>query len=284
MTTEPNSLSPLFALNDYETFVDRLVDTHGASNVLINMTRPVLQDVRVRRAIDYALDKPGIVRRFTFGAGTVATEDIPRFMWAYDARLRVTPYDPARARALLREAGRRRGANGFAVKGGRPLTLDFAYAQNNVTYRLIAVEIQAELRAVGIDARVKGYNGALMFAGRAAGGIYQSGNFDLAWYTMTLGIDPDSSGRFTCGAIPPNGQDYSRYCNARMDAAQEAGLTHYNRAARKRAYATSQELLARDVPLVFVYWPKDIEAFNPRLRGFAPNPITAAWNVQQWSF
>ncbi len=45
-------------------------------------------------------------------------------------------------------------------------TLDFAYAQNNVTYRLIAVQIQAELRAVGIDARLKGYNGAMMFAGR----------------------------------------------------------------------------------------------------------------------
>lgn len=261
-----------------------LVDTHGAANVLINTTRPVLRDVRVRRAIDYALDKPGIVRRFTFGAGTVATEDIPRFMWAYDPRLQVTPHDPARARALLREAGWVPGKSGFVAKNGRPLRLEFAYAQNNVTYRLIAVEIQAELRAVGIDADVKGYNGAMMFAGLSAGGIYQSGNFDLAWYTMTLGIDPDSSGRFTCGAIPPNGQNYSRYCNAAMDAALTAGLTHYDRAARKRAYAVSQQLLAGDVPLAFVYWPKDVEAYNPRLRGFAPNPVTPTWNAQDWVF
>lgn len=261
-----------------------LVDTHGASNVLINMTRPVLRDVRVRRAINAAIDKAGIVQRFTFGAGTVASEDIPRFMWAYDARLRPTPHAPARARALLREAGWLPGRNGLVYKAGRPLRLEFAYAQNNVTYRLIAVEIQAELRSVGIDAEVKGYNGAMMFAGLSAGGIYQSGNFDLAWYTMTLGIDPDSSGRFTRGAIPPNGQNYSRYCSAAMDAAQTAGLTSYGRRERKRAYAASQDLLAKDVPIAFVYWPKDVEAYNPRLRGFAPNPVTPTWNAQDWLF
>jgi len=261
-----------------------LVNTHGASNVLINMSRPALRDVRVRRAIDYAIDKAGIVERFTFGAGTVATEDIPAFMWAYDSQLRPTPHDPARARALLREAGWLPGRNGLVFKDGRPLRLEFAYAQNNVTYRLIAVEIQSELRAVGIDAEVKGYNGAMMFAGLAAGGIYQSGNFDLAWYTMTLGIDPDSSGRFMCGAIPPNGQNYSRYCNAAMDAAQTAGLTDYDRGGRRRAYAASQRLLARDVPIAFVYWPKDVEAYDPRLRGFAPNPVTPSWNAQDWLF
>ena len=261
-----------------------LVNTHGASNVLINMTRPELRDVRVRRAIELAINKPAIVQRFTFGAGTLATEDIPSFMWSYDPTLRVTPYDPARARALLAEAGWRPGSGGIVRKDGRPLTLELAVAQNNVTYRLVAVDIQADLRAVGIDAQVKGYNSALMFAGLSAGGIYQGGNFDLAWYTMTLGIDPDSSGRFTCNAIPPNGQNYSRYCDAAMDRAQTAGLTHYDEASRKRAYAASQQLLARDVPLVFVYWPKDVEAYDPRLRGFAPNPVTAAWNAQDWVF
>ncbi len=46
----------------------------------------------------------------------------------------------------------------------------------------------------------------------------------------------------------------------------------------------AKQLLARDVPLVFVYWPKDVEAFDPRLHGFAPNPVTAAWNAEAWSF
>ena len=124
----------------------------------------------------------------------------------------------------------------------------------------------------------------MMFAAKQAGGVYQSGNFDLAWYTMSLGLHPDSSGRFMCDAFPPNGQNYSRYCNKEMDAAQTAGLSSFDEAVRKRAYAKSEDLLARDVPIVFVYWPLDTEAYNPRLHGFAPNPMTASWNAQEWHF
>jgi peptide/nickel transport system substrate-binding protein len=264
--------------------VAHLVATHAASNVLINLTRPDLQDVRVRRAIAAAIDKRAIVRKLAFGAGTLATEDLPSFMWAYDPRVRPDVYDPARARALLATAGWRPGADGIVGKNGHRLSPVFAYAQNNVTARLIAVQIQSYLRAVGIDVQLKGYNSAVMFAPYAAGGIYQRGNFDLAWYTMTLGVDPDASGRFTSGAVPPDGQNYSRYRNAEMDAAQRAGLTSFDRAARKRAYARSQELLARDVPVVFVFWPKNIDACDARLRGFAPNPVTPTWNAQDWSY
>ncbi len=129
--------------------------------------------------------------------------------------------------------------------------------------------MQSYLRAVGIDVQLKGSTTQMMFGAYAAGGVYQAGHFDLAWYTMTLGIDPDASGRFTCGAIPPNGQNYSRYCSAAMDAAQTAGLSTFDLAARRRAYARSQELLARDVPIVFVFWPKNIDAYDVRLHGFA---------------
>jgi peptide/nickel transport system substrate-binding protein len=259
-----------------------LVDIHGASNLLINQTRPQFRDVRVRRAIAHAIDKEAIVRRFTFGAGTPATEDLPSFMWAYEPNVQRYAYDPARARALLREAGWQPGPEGIVLKAGRPLTAVLAFSSNNVTARLVGVQIQGYLRAIGIDVQLKGYNNAMLYAGYGAGGVYQNGNFDLAWYTMTLGVDPDSSGRFMCDAIPPGGQNYSRYCNSQMNVAQEAGLATYDRAARKRAYSVSQKLLARDVPIVFVFWPKDVEAYTPRLHGFAPNPLTPSWNAGSW--
>jgi peptide/nickel transport system substrate-binding protein len=257
---------------------------HGAANVLINTSRPQLGDVRVRRAIAAAIDKDAIAKDFTYGAGRPATEDLPSFMWAYAPHVRSEPHDLDRAKTLLREAGWTAGPGGIVAKDGKPLSLTFAYAQNNAAAQHIAVQIQSYLRAAGIDAQLKGYTTAMMFGAYAAGGIYQSGNFDLAWYTMTLGIDPDSSGRFTCAAIPPNGQNYSRYCNREMDAAQAAGLAAFDETARKRAYVRSQALLARDVPIVFVYWPNDTQAYDARLHGFRPNPIVATWNAHEWSF
>jgi peptide/nickel transport system substrate-binding protein len=203
-------------------------------------------------------------------------------MWAYEPNVQRYAYDPGRARALLREAGWKPGPDGIATKDGHTLSAVLAFASNNVTARLISVQLQGYLRAVGIDVELKGYSNAMMFAGYAAGGVFQGGNYDLAWYTMTLGVDPNSAGRFSCNAIPPAGQNYSRYCAKEMDAAQKAGLATYERSARKRAYSESQRLLARDVPIVFIYWPKDMEAFTPRLHGLAPNPATPSWNAYAW--
>ena len=69
-----------------------------------------------------------------------------------------------------------------------------------------------------------------------------------------------------------------------MDAAQTAGLATFDLALRKRAYARSQQLLARDVSVAFVYWPKNIAAYVERLHGFAPNPVVPTWNAHDWSF
>ena len=60
-----------------------LTNLHGASNVLINTARPDLRDVRVRRAIAAALDKAAITTNFAYGAGTVASEDLPAFSPLY---------------------------------------------------------------------------------------------------------------------------------------------------------------------------------------------------------
>jgi peptide/nickel transport system substrate-binding protein len=260
-----------------------LTPIHGAANILVNLTEPLLQDVRLRRAIAFAIDKQAIVTRFTFGAAKVATADLPDFMPAYNPNVARYPYDPAKAAALLRQAGWRPGADGVLARDGKRLSLVIAFPQQSATSRLVSATVQSYLRAAGIDAQLKGYPNNIMFGAYANGGIYQTAKFDLAIYTMTFGVDPDSSARFECGAIPPNGLNYSRYCNKAMDAAQEAGLRTPDEGKRKQAYGVSQALLARDVPLVFLYWPSDVDAHSARLHGYRPNPLTASWNAQEWT-
>jgi peptide/nickel transport system substrate-binding protein len=261
-----------------------LTENHGASTLTMNNARAPLRDVRVRRAIVAAIDKVSLAQKITGGAGTPATEDLPDVMWAYDPHVHAQAYDPVAARALLREAGYEPGVDGIVSKDGKALQFVLAFVATNATARAAAVQIQASLRAIGIDVVTKAYNGAQFFAGYGAGGILQNGTFDLAWYTMTLGIDPDSSGRFTCGAFPPTAQNYSRYCSPAMDAAEAIGVQNPEQSARKAAYARVQELLARDAPIDFVFWPKNVDGYDPHLRGFAPNPEVSTWNTEDWSF
>jgi peptide/nickel transport system substrate-binding protein len=265
------------------SIVPVLTPIHGAANILVNMTEPIFSDVRVRRAIAFAIDKQAIVTRFTFGAAKVATADLPDFMWAYNPNVMRYPYDPAKSAALFRAAGWTPGADGVLSRGGKRFSIVLAYPVQSATARLVATTVQSYLRAAGVDAQLKGYPNNLMYGPYAAGGVYQTAKFDLAIYTMTFGVDPEAAARFECRTIPPNGLNYSRYCERAMDAAQEAGLRSPDQTVRKRAYGASQALLARDLPLVFLYWPSDVDAHSSRLEGYRPNPLTASWNAHEWS-
>ena len=85
------------------------VNVNGYYYVQLNLARPDLSDPRVRQAIAYAIDKNELVRTLTYGTQTVATADIPDWMWAFNPHVRSYPHDPARgAIAVARaRAGRR---------------------------------------------------------------------------------------------------------------------------------------------------------------------------------
>ncbi|MFN2449314.1 MAG: peptide ABC transporter substrate-binding protein [Candidatus Baltobacteraceae bacterium] len=260
------------------------VDVNGYEDVQLNVQRPALQDVRVRQAVAYAIDKPRIVQTLTYGTQPIALWDMPKFMWAYDPN--VTPvytHNVQMAKKLLAQAGYTRGANGMVSKGGEPLTLVMVSNNSNVTRRKNTVEVQAMLREVGIDAQIKYYDGDVLFAPVGEGGILQGGKFDLALAGWYAGVDPDDSSQFACANVAPAGYDYSRYCSPEMDAAQKMALENYDLPTRKKAYSQIQHLLARDLPEIFFYDLRTMEPVSENFKGFRPNPVIESWNAWEWS-
>jgi len=259
-----------------------LVAQNAYEGMALNTARPILSDVRVRRAIAHVLDKPRLLAEFTAGSATLATEDLPTFMWAYDPDVRPYPYDPAAARRLLSDAGWEPGADGTRRRAGERLALSLSYNTGNTTRQALAVAAQAALRSIGIDAQIKTYPGTLLFAPYGMGGILARGNFDLDLSGWIAGIDPNNADQFSCPAMPPNGSNITRFCTPALDAAQLAALSNYDQAARKRAYARIQRMLAEDVPEIFFWYPRQIHPISPDLKGFSPNPVNEAWNAYQW--
>jgi ABC-type transport system substrate-binding protein len=244
---------------------------NGFYSLLFNTQSPFMSDVRVRRAVAFAIDKANFVRTTMFGQQTAATEDIPDWSWAYDPAVHSRPYDRRQALALLAQAGH------------GPLSILLVTENSNATYRQLALQTQAALHSVGIQAQIKLFPGAQFYAPAGEGGILQSGKYDLAVFGWYAGIDPDDSAQFTCENVAPAGYNYARYCNPEMDAAETMALTHYDQATRKRAYADTQALLARDVPEIFFSYLRQMEPVSVDLRGFDPNPVEENWNAWQWS-
>jgi ABC-type transport system substrate-binding protein len=259
------------------------MQVNGYYGLLFNTQSPSMRNPLVRRAVAFAIDKQYLVKTTMFGQQTVATADIPNWSWAYDRGLRSQPYDPNQARALLARAGYTSGRDGVMTMNGTPLTVLLANENSNATYRQLAVQVQAALRGVGIQALIKQFPGVQFYAPAAEGGILQSGKYDVAVFGWYAGIDPDDSAQFTCRNVAPAGYNYARYCNPEMDAAQTMALTHYDQATRKRAYATTQALLVRDVPQMFFNYLRQMEPISVDFKGLDPNTVEENWNAWQWS-
>jgi peptide/nickel transport system substrate-binding protein len=250
--------------------------------IAFNTTHPPLGDVRIRQAISYALDRKRLVDDLTFGTAQSADQDLPPFLWAHAEGLPRYAYSPAKARQYLNASGWIPGSDGIRRKAGQKLTLDLAYTTENATRRRGVILVQAMLREVGIDLHPKPYLGERLFAPLSLGGILQAGKYDLAWFGWISGVDPDNSTLVTCGAIPPRGQNFSRYCRPALDSLELQALGSFNRTKRRASYQRIEEILAQDEPLIPLWWPAQIQAVNPDFTDFAPNPVTETWNAYRW--
>lgn len=260
------------------------VDVNGYEDIQFNVAKGnTLNDMRVRQAVAYAIDKPRLVDTLTFGQTKVAIEDQPPFMWSYDPNVKQYPHDAALARQLLQQDGYKPRADGIMMKNGQPLTLTLVSNSSNTTRRKNSVIVQQMLHEAGILAQIKYFPGDVLFAPVGEGGILQGGHFDLSLAGWYAGVDPDDASQFTCANVAPAGYNYPRYCNSDMEAAQIIALNNYDRPTRKKAYARIQELLARDLPEVFLYYQRGMHPISVNFKGFAPNPVTESWNAWQWS-
>jgi peptide/nickel transport system substrate-binding protein len=263
--------------------VRQLAEAPAYTAILFNTARTPLDDARVRQALVLGMDRASIVRDDTYGTGKLAVADLSPFYWAFDASLAPVPYHLSRAKALLDSAGWRPGPDGVRIRNGKRLSVQLVYGNGSQLVRTISAQVQQMYRPLGVEIELKGFDYATLYAAAQNGGILNGGKFDLAMYSWISGSDPDDSSQWTCGAVPPAGNNVSRYCSPQMEAAQRAALSTFDRPVRKRAYATIQSLLLHDAPGAFVYYQSLRYAHAADLRNFMPNGTTESWNAQDWS-
>jgi peptide/nickel transport system substrate-binding protein len=246
----------------------------------INLSRPQLADVRVRRAIAEAVDWRRINATVFHGIDQLAVSDIFPESWAAPA-LPPYRYDPADAKRLLAEAGWKTGRDGFLHKGPLALRLTIYATTGHEENTESQVVIQSMLRAVGIDLTVRNYPGSYLFA--MDGPLY-TGKYDLEWSIETNGPDPDNSGDWNGAFIPPRGANTSWLNDPIVNATSAAAASTFDVAARKRLYQREEERIRVLVPAVFFSWRTNYTAMNDDLKNYVPAAfIGDSWNAWQWS-
>jgi len=253
------------------------------SMIGFNNERPILSELAVRRALVLATDRKRMIDTVTYGVQILNESDQPAFSWAYDSAIKPIPFDLARARATLDGAGWRVGADGIRVKNGRRLHVTVATTTGNAVGARVAVLQQSAWKNIGVELEVKQYASALMFAAYGAGGILQTGKFDIGFFSWENGVDPDDSTLFMCNQIPPNGYNQVRFCDHELDAQERIALNSNDRAVRKKAYARIQEILVDQVPQFTMWFARRFDIVSDDVKGYRPaRAVSTFWNTWEY--
>jgi peptide/nickel transport system substrate-binding protein len=252
------------------------VPTAVVAGLAFNTARPPLDDALVRRALAMSIDRNGMVRKITLGFYPVTDMIQPRFSWAFDPSVREPGYDPAGADRLLDAAGWLRGPDGVRRRAGVPLHLVYVQFPETATGVRVSVAVAAALRQRGIDVTIKAVSNAQLFLPRT--GALAAGAFDLAYVPWTMGADPDDSSVLGCDGA----SNYMRWCDPRVERLENEALSATGEATRKRLYGRIGRIVAREVPILFLFNADYVYAYRKRLRGFAPNAFLPTWNAYRW--
>ena len=248
----PTSLSP-DAVRRLERDPNLQVKVFPGSNVVLltlNTSSPPLDNVKVRQAIAYAIDRESLIKNLLLGLGKIAHSIIPEESWAYSPGQSYS-YNPAMAKRLLDEAGfPDPDGDGPKMRFNKPIV--YKLSGSSVSGRQYAGVIQNYLKEVGIpvDIQTSEQNTLLVELRR--------GNFQIA-YTQWVGGNQDPifyKDLFATSEIPTEtrlSRNRSRYSNKELDALLEEAVNTFDRQKDRELYTKIQDIVSRDVP-IFPLW------------------------------
>jgi peptide/nickel transport system substrate-binding protein len=279
----------------YFNFTDPNVEGSTGERSSLETTHPAFNDIAVRKAMNFAIDRDTIANEF-YGNGQMAAWQYLVGLPAYDNGNRPYSYDPAMANQLLDEAGWTMDGN-TRSKDGVELSFDYQTTINPVRQDTQAV-VQANLADVGIEVELVSYD-ATIFFDSGVGNEQNLTHFyaDLQMYTSEIPspFPVEYLNNFYAGPDNVNvaqmandwsGGNSARYVNAEYDAALDAARTATDPEAATAAIIRCSDILTDDAAVLpLVARASSVGAVAGTL--VAENIALAAfegdfWNIANW--
>ena len=243
----------------------------------MNLTRPALADIKVRKALNLAVPVATIAEKVFFGFAKAPDSPL-----AFDAighkSVGETVFDQEKAKALLAEAGYTAGSDGVLAKDGAKLTLSLFAPEGLFPGDVSVAEIvAASLKQVGIDAQIT----------KIEKGAYwdhlRQDKANLAWDLAMVGFNPsNASGTYHLASLfksnaddegKPDVWNIGRYRNAEVDELLNVADSAPEESARMEALGKAQELVWADAPYLWLQINENVSAVRKPVTGVTVMPI-----------
>ncbi len=262
--------------------VKPIVD-NGFSYLGLKLYKPEFQNVKVRQAIEYALNRPQMIQGIMKGYATPVSGPLPPVSWAYATPqdgMNLYNYNPTQANQLLDEAGWKKGANGMRIdpSTGQEANLHLSYSSGNPTTQAEAVAIQQYLQAVGLKVTLDSPMDFNTLAQKVETNDKSIQMWLMAW---SLSVDPDPRGLWDS----TDAMNFERWKDPHNDQliADTWGAKAFDQSYRKQAFINWQLYVNQQMPLNFLWARDDIYAYSNKLHIPANDWSSAGvLNPQQW--
>lgn len=243
-----------------------------------NLSDPKFQDIRVRQAINCAVDKQRIVDTVFFGLAKVTTGPFMLDSWAYNHDVKPAGYDPLKARELLREAGWKDDDwDGWLEKDGSHFEFTLMINQGN-NERLKAAEIiQGCLKDVGIKMKIRVLEWSTLISE-----FINKRRFEAVLMGWFLTRDPDNFDIWHSSKTREGEFNFVGYKNAEVDRLLEDGRRTFDQDKRTKIYHRIHELIYQEQPYLFLYSSEVLPIVSKRFRNVEASPIGIGYNFIKW--
>ena len=225
--------------------------------VALNNSKGVLQDVKVRQAMNYAVDKDVIVNDILGGLATVADAPIAPDTWGY-ASTKTYECDVEKAKELLAEAGY---PDGIELELWTPVGRYLMDTQ-------VCENLQAQWEKAGIKVNIRQWEFQALMS------EVKKGEFDmvlLGWSPSTGDADQGLYPVFHSSQFPPN-SNRAFYNNAEVDQLLEGAKTEVDEQVRMEMYKNAEQLIMDDAAWTFLYYPKQALTYRSNISGIEMLP------------
>lgn len=273
-----DGLSPSDALRIRKTASLRLISTPSRQFDYIawNLRRAPFAETGVRRALALAIDRQALVEALWGDWARVAVGPIPFESWARDRELAPLPYDPARARLLLAEAGYADSdRDGLLERQGEPFRFELSTNSGNRQRSDALVLVQEQLRRVGIEAVPRLYEIQTLTEKNLAG------DFDATLAGWSVDTTLDLRPYFHSREIAA-GWNFIAYSNPEVDRLLDEIRNVPALDLARPLFVRLQRLLHEEQPYAFLWEPSRLAAVRRGIAGVEPNSLSALASLPRW--
>jgi peptide/nickel transport system substrate-binding protein len=245
----------------------------------LNMRRDdaATKDINVRRGIAYAIDKDVLTEEIMEGQAKRQCSVFPDTSWAYTSDVACYDYNSEQAIAEFAKSGYTYEDGTMMTPDGEPLTLKLIYGPNtNKVRELIAVYVQDNLADIGVTVEIQAMEWASFLEAK---NLPEGWDMFIAGWSST--IEPQFMDQIWSEENIPQLNSVG-YINKDVDALFKEAGQNCDLEFRKEKFAEIQQILADDVPYVFLYYSKTWSGQNKRIGGIDPKPVGIAWNSLDW--